>query len=83
MRVLSLAIAIALVSVGCGDDSPTAPTVSSIVVAQADPTETLFIGQTVQFTATHPQTGLLRASAEREDDQPPAAARDDVAAGGK
>ena len=55
MRILSLAIVVVLVSIGCGDDGPTAPTtptVSSIVVAQADPTETLFIGQTVQFTAT-------------------------------
>ena len=54
MRVLSLAVAVALISVGCGgDDSPTAPTaVSSVTVAPANPNETVFIGQTTQFEAT-------------------------------
>ena len=55
MRVLSLAIVVVLVSIGCGDDgptAPTAPTVSSIVVAPANPSAPVFIGQTVQFTAT-------------------------------
>ena len=39
----------------CGGDSPTtptpAPTVSSVVVAQQDSNQTIFIGQDVQFTA--------------------------------
>ena len=63
MRVLSLAVAVALISVGCGgDDSPTAPTaVSSVTVAPANPNETVFIGQTTQFEAT----STLKATASR------------------
>ncbi len=53
-RVLGIAVVLALTSVGCGDDSPTAPTatVSSVTVAPSDPGGTVFIGETTQFQAT-------------------------------
>jgi len=54
MRVLFLAVVVALAAVGCGGDNPVAPTptVSSVTVAPATPNQTIFIGQTAQFTAT-------------------------------
>ena len=55
MRALYLVFIVAVVSSGCGgEDSPAAPSsmVSSVQVAQANPAETIFVGQTIQFTAT-------------------------------
>ena len=54
MRVLSLAVVVALTSVGCGDDNPTSPTatVSSVTVAPVNLGDTVFTGQTTQFQAT-------------------------------
>ena len=53
MRVVFLAVGVALASVGCSEDNPAGPTpVSSVTVAPANPGDTVFIGQTTQFTAT-------------------------------
>ena len=53
MRVLSLAVVVALTSVACGDDNPTSPTptVSSVTVEQERPEDTVFIGFGAFFQA--------------------------------